>query len=233
MVPGLILMLKMESFTDQVFDLNQFIVSYDENSVVFKFMMFGEVPNPWGSGNNLSLQTLDVYVDTDPGTTNGSRLLLPGRNAALSEGGWDVAIWAEGWESAILKPDSDTLEPKPVNQSFKILVNQADNSVTLRVPREVFGEGSPEDWAYAAVVLSQDGYPSLGVWRVRDIHEQAEQWYFGGAPQDNNHTRIIDLAWPEGEPGGQEEQLSDYSSSSAAVSELSADDFPQINWLLP
>ena len=220
-------------FTEQVFDLKQFTVSYDENSLVFKFMMFGEVPNPWGSGNNLSLQTLDVYVDTNPGTSNGSRLLLPGRNAALAEGGWDVAIWAEGWESAILKPDPDTLEPKPVNQSFKILVNQADNSVTLRVPREVFGEGSPEDWAYAAAVLSQDGYPSLGVWRVRDIHEQSEQWYFGGAPLDNNHTRIIDLAWPEGETGGQEEQLSDYSSSSAAVSELSADDFPQIKWLFP
>jgi len=81
-------------------------------------------------------------------------------------------------------------------------------------------------------VLGQEGYPSTGVWRVRDVSASSEQWRFGGAPGDTNHTRIIDLAWPEGESPTQEEMLSTYTSSSAALGQLSADDFPQLQMLV-
>jgi hypothetical protein len=81
-------------------------------------------------------------------------------------------------------------------------------------------------------VLSQDGYPSTGVWRVRDVNASSEQWRFSGGPNDTIHTRIIDLAWPEGASPTQEEMLSSYTSSNAASGQLTADDFPQIQMLV-
>lgn len=217
-------------FTKQVFDLKEFSVASDGKNLIFKFNLFGAVPNPWGSGNNLSIQTLDVYIDKDPGKGTGARMLLPGRNAALAQGnGWEYALWAEGWTPEVLAPDSTTLEPKQVSGvDFKIIVDPATQTVTLRVPLSTFGDGDPTKWGYAAVVLSQDGYPSTGVWRVRDVNEQAAQWKLGGAPADTNHTRIIDLAWPAGAAPTQEDMLGKYASSAKNLTELTADDFPQI-----
>ncbi len=221
-------------FKAQVFDLKTFTVAYDEKNMVFKFTFYGPIPNPWGSPNNLAIQTLDVYVDKDPGAGTGARVLLPSRNAALAQGyGWEYAVWAEGWTPQIIAPEAATLEPKQViGVDFKIIVDPASSTVTLRVPRTVFGEGDPTQWAYAAAVLSQDGYPSTGVWRVRDVNAASEQWRFGGGPSDTNHTRIIDLAWPEGATPTQEDMLSSYTSSSASLGELKVDDFPQIQMLV-
>lgn len=221
-------------FPAQAYDLKKFIVSYDAKNLIFKFEFYGPVPNPWGSGNNLSIQTLDVYVDKDPGAGTGARLLLPGRNAALKSGnGWEFAVWAEGWTPEFLAPDATTLEPKMVpNSQFKIIVDPAAQTVTLRVPIALFGDGDPTTWGYAAMVMGQDGFPSTGVWRIRDIEKAAAQWRFGGAPDGTNHTRIIDMAWPEGDAMTQEDMLSTYTSSSAAAGTLGADDFAQIELLM-
>ena len=63
--------------------------------------MRAPIANPWGSPRGLSVQTVDVYVDTDPRAEGGARLLLPGRNAALPAGhGWEYALTVEGWDSA-------------------------------------------------------------------------------------------------------------------------------------
>ena len=219
-------------FSAQNFDIESFTVSTDAANVIFTFKFYGDVPNPWGSGSNLSLQTLDVYIDKDPGQGTGNRMLLPGRNAALTSGnGWEFAVWAEGWTPGIYAPDPETAEPKAINLSYKLIVNPAQKSVTLRVTREAFGDGDPALWGYTAVVLSQDGYPSTGVWRVRDIQASTAQWKFGGAPNDVNHTRIIDIAWPAGAAGTQEEMLSGYPSSAGPLDTLSPDDFAQIGLL--
>ncbi|MFN3742548.1 MAG: glucodextranase DOMON-like domain-containing protein [Anaerolineales bacterium] len=215
-------------FKAQVFDLKTFSLAYDDKNLIFKFTFYGPIPNPWGSPNNLALQTLDVYVDKDPGAGTGARLLLPGRNAALETGnGWEYAIWAEGWTPQIVAPDPQSGAPKQVTGvSFKIIVDPAAHTVTLRVPRQVFGEGDPSQWGYVAAVLSQEGFPSTGVWRVRDVNPSAAQWRFGGGPDDTNHTRIIDLAW-DGTPS-QEELLARYPASTAEIASLGPDDFAQI-----
>jgi alpha-amylase/alpha-mannosidase (GH57 family) len=220
-------------FNPQAFDLKIFKVSIDDKNISFKFTFNGPVPNPWGSPNNLAIQTLDVYIDKDPGSATGARMLLPGRNASLPKDlGWEYAIWAEGWTPQILAPDPTTLEPKQVTGvDFKIIVDPASNSVTLRALRSVFGDGDPTQWAYAAAVLGQEGYPSTGVWRVRDVTSSSEQWHFGGAPADTNHTRIIDLAWPEGAIPSQEQMLSTYNGSNADPAQLTIDDFPIIQML--
>jgi len=215
------------------FDIDKFTVATDAKNVIFTFKFYGPVLNPWGSGSNLSLQTMDVYIDKDPGKGTGNRLLLPGRNAALSSSyGWDYVVWAEGWQPGIYAPDPSSGEPKQVNISFKVIVDPAKQSVTLRVPKEAFGDGNPAEWAYTAVVLSQEGYPSTGVWRVRDVQAATAQWKIGGGPDDVNHTRIMDVAWPADGEGTQEEFLSSYTASQGPVETLTADNFAQLPMLL-
>jgi len=216
-------------FEAQVFDINTFQVSYNDKYVMFTFSFFGPLTNPWGSSIDLSLQTMDVYVDTDPGAGTGSRLLLPGRNLGLQEGyGWDIAVWGEGWYPEVLVPDPESGEALSANTEIKILVDPATNTVTLRVPREIFGDSAPESWAYAAVVMSQDGYPSLGVWRVRDVNQSAGKWRLGGAAAGNNHTRVVDMVWSAEYDSTQENILSNFTPNDKGQSELTLDDFALI-----
>ena len=219
-------------FVPGTFDIQKFSMAYDEKNVVFTFIMGAPITNPWGSTANLSLQSFDIYVDKDPGQGTGSRALLGGRNAALEQGsGWDVAIWAEGWYPEIFFADPEGGEPKSANVDFKIIVSPEKKTVSVRVPREVFGEGDPSQWAYAGMVLSQDGFPSTGVLRVRDIQAENSQWKWGGAPDATNHTRIIDYVWPGGKDPSQETMLSGFTPSKSPLAELNVDDFAQLKMI--
>ncbi len=213
-------------FTPGVFDVTAFSVGYDETNVVFRLQFRGPLENVWDSPYGLSLQTVDIYVDQD-GPENGARRLLPGRNAALNpDHAWDYAIWVEGWEPGLYVPGET--EPQQVAGVIPgIIVDPGLSQITIKVPQEVLGD-DPASWAYTAVVLSQDGFPSTGVWRVRDVEPTATQWKFGGAPDDASHTRIIDLVWPVA--GKQEALLSAYTSSDQ-LSRLTPDDLAQLSML--
>jgi carbohydrate-binding DOMON domain-containing protein len=97
----------------------------------------------------------------------------------------------------------------------------------------VFGDNfDPAKAAYAAMVMSQDGFPAAGVWRVRDVDPAASQWRLGGAPADINHTRIIDLVQAAGATPTQEDALSSYpAAASGTVDQLTPDDFAIIPML--
>jgi carbohydrate-binding DOMON domain-containing protein len=119
-----------------------------------------------------------------------------------------------------------------VDAPIAVVADPGRSTITVKVPKSVLGD-DPENWAYAAVVLSQDGYPSAGVWRVRDVNPTAQQYRLGGGPDDKNHTRIIDMLWPADATPTQEEILSTYVPSQQSPSSLGADDFPQLEMLRP
>ncbi len=206
------------------YDLKRFQVGTEGDAMVFIFEVVAPIQNPWGSPRGLSVQTFDVYIDTDPGAGTGARLLIPGRNAALAEGsGWEYAITVEGWDPAIYVAarDGSWEETKP---SFNVITFGDKGKVVVRVPRSLLAVGDPTSWGYAAAVMSQEGFPSSGVRRVRDVEPAAQQWRVGGAPADVNHTRIIDVAWPEA--GVQEQLLSGYETiASGRIDDLGPDDF--------
>ncbi len=60
-------------FPESVFDVDHFSVGSDGINLVFTFDFVGPVENSWNSQNGLSVQTLDVYIDTDPGAGTGAR----------------------------------------------------------------------------------------------------------------------------------------------------------------
>jgi alpha-amylase/alpha-mannosidase (GH57 family) len=210
------------------FDILNFQVGSDSENIIFKFSLRGPVENVWGSPNGLSIQTFDIYIDTD-GDGQGGTAFLPGRNLALQDGlAWDFAITAEGWEAGIFTPGTDGPQKIASANEFQIVADPGQQKVTIRVPKSILGE-APEAWGYAAMVLSQEGYPSGGVMRVRDVNATAEQWRVGGASADTNHTRVLDLVWAEA--GMQEKWLSTYTPSQAAQPDLTATDFAKVGML--
>jgi alpha-amylase/alpha-mannosidase (GH57 family) len=216
-------------FGEGVFDIATFEISYDAASLILTLSLDGVIENGWGSPNGFSVQTFDVYIDKDPGSGSGARMLLPGRNAALSaENGWEYTIWVEGWAPQVVIPDAETMEPKDYSEAssaMKLFVDPGKNAIIVRVPLTFLGEGDPATWGYAAVLLGQEGYPATGVWRVRDVSQEAAQYKFGGAALDNNHSRIIDMAWPEENTPDQKGTLGGYPSSAKAMDTLTPDDF--------
>ncbi len=216
-------------FSSGNFDITSFQVGYDDENIVFRFTMRGPVENPWGSPNGLSVQTFDIYIDQNKGQS-GEVNMLPGRNLALQEGyAWDFAVTIEGWEAGIFVPGSGGPEKVAASSQFMVLTDAGQRRVTIRIPGSILGD-SPHEWRYAALVLGQEGFPSGGVMRVRDVDPVAEQWRFGGAPPGaTNHTRVIDLVWPAS--GDQEAWLSDFTPSSALQGALGVDDFASVPML--
>ncbi|MBM3695933.1 MAG: glycoside hydrolase [Actinobacteria bacterium] len=208
------------------YDLTSVTFGTEGGDLVVTLQVLATIANPWGSPNGLAIQTLDIYIDRDPGSGTGARRLIDGRNAALEEGnGWEYGITVEGWYPAIYvaAPDGTTQETTP---TFRVIVLGDKGRVIVRVPLELLGGGDPAAWGYAVALMSQEGYPSSGVRRVRDVMVTAEQWRIGGAPGPGvTHTRIMDLLWPEA--GKQEEWLSAYTPA-ASVEELTPDQFAQM-----
>ncbi len=217
-------------FKKGVFDATSLVIAEDSRNLIFRFKIRGKLKNVWGSGINLSLQTFDVYIDRDPGKRTGSRMLLQGRNAALRDSdGWEYAIWVEGWEQKIFRADKTGRVTSLSGSSVRVIVNPGKRTVTIKVKKEVFGNKiDPARWGYVCAVLSQDGFPSPGVLRVRDIDKKPAQWRFGGAPDDTNHTRIIDLIWPADFTPTQEQILSSYPHSKKSIDSLGPKDFANI-----
>ena len=221
-------------FDKGAFDIERFTVSANDANLVFTFRMAGPINNPWGSGIGLSLQTFDIYIDRDPGAGIGPRTLLEGRNASLPEGfGWEYAIWVEGWNQKLIVPDAAGRPAEVPGSPVRAVVNAPRREVTIIVPRAALGGLDPSTCAYVGLVLSQDGFPAPGVRRVRDVLPKAEQWRIGGGPSDTNHTRIMDVAWPEGRSPSQEEFLGGYPASREKDMDLlKPEDFAQVPMLM-
>ena len=213
------------------FDIVNFQVGEDDSNVVFRFTMLGPVDNPWEGTNGLSLQTIDIYIDADGGEAGGAAF-LPGRTLAAAEGfAWDFAITVEGWESKVFTPGNEGPVEIAGPADFQVVTDPGQQKVTIRVPKSILGE-SPAEWRYAAMVMSQEGFPSAGVLRVRDVAPSAEQWRIGGAPAGaTNATRVLDLVWAEA--GQQEAWLSDFTPATAAQGDLGPDDFATVEFMTP
>ncbi|HLF25292.1 MAG TPA: glucodextranase DOMON-like domain-containing protein [Anaerolineae bacterium] len=189
-----------------------------------RFRIRGVRPAAWRSRRStcMSIRT----PERAPARAGCSLVAMP---RSKRGSGWDVALWAEGWTPQIHAPGADG-QPKQLSSEFKVLVDPAAQTATLRVPREVFGaDFDPVRAGYLGIVMSQDGFPAQGVWRVRDVLKTAEQWKLGGAPDNTNHTRVIDAAIPAEAIQSQEVLLSTSPSfQEPRLDALTPDDFPQL-----
>jgi hypothetical protein len=113
-----------------------------------------------------------------------------------------------------------------------IITNPGQRRVTLRVPKTAL-PGDPRVWKIAVAVMSQEGYPSSGVWRIRDVALVAEQWRIGGGTGSRADTRILDFLWPEGNSPSQGELLENANPTDVDLDELGPDEYPQVPMVGP
>jgi len=200
-------------FKPGVFDLIKFTVIDDGDQVLFSTRIAGPLENPWGSPSELSLQTLDIYLDTDGVPGSGLTELLPGRHARVApEDAWDYCIWVEGWQQEIYGPGPDDV-PKRLAEVKTNVITQ-ERTITVTVPKSIIGD-RPQDWGYLVALSSQEGFPSAGNWRVREVLAEAQEYRLGGGRDDTSDPNIIDILVPEG--AGQEEILSAYERGEEVV----------------
>jgi alpha-amylase/alpha-mannosidase (GH57 family) len=179
-------------FAPGVFDITKFSFGVSGNDVVFTFQMASPVRNPWNSPNGLALPTFDVYIQGAPGTAGQQQDLLAGRGASIGgTDGWNAAVTIEGWAAKVVQATAGgRVELHP---TINVTVIADAGKVIARVPISSLGlTTDPKSWRLAVAVLSQEGYPSTGVDRVRDVRPAAEQWKLGGGAS----TRIIDVVDP-------------------------------------
>jgi carbohydrate-binding DOMON domain-containing protein len=156
-------------------------------------------------------------------------MLLPGRNTRVnSKYAWDYVIWVEGWMQHFYKAD---LEGKPVEVDTNMIVNvdPVAKTITIRIPKSVLGE-NPADWAYIAMINGQEGFPSVGNWRVRDVNKESAQWRFGGGDDGLSDPNVIDIALPKDYTPSQEDMLSGWNPSTAtSLDNVDINDFCEIS----
>jgi alpha-amylase/alpha-mannosidase (GH57 family) len=214
------------------FDMTHFTVAQDDNNVIFKVKFAGPIENPWNSPIGLSLQTIDIYIRQPELSRAGDTLLLPGRNARFpSDKPWHWAIWVEGWQQGLYM-GTEGAPPQKVAVDLKVAVDAAGGTVTIKVPKKNLGD-NPAGWEYACTICSQEGYPSPGVWRVREVKANAEQWRIGGGIDGWTDPAILDLAWSAGALPTQEEMLSSYKPQDGPLASVDPLNFAQIGWLEP
>jgi carbohydrate-binding DOMON domain-containing protein len=213
-------------FVPGAYDLRRVTILRDSADLIFWIDLGAGIRNPWGSPIGLSVQTIDIYIDRDPGRGTGRRTLLEGRNAALPNGmGWETALWIEGWNQQLFVPDGETAVTLRERVRLRVSVD-ARGRVIARAPLEALGEGDPARWGSSVVVLSQEAYPTDGVRRVRDVDQRASQWRLGGGPADATHTRIIDALLPAGAARTQEALLGTYKALPEGTAQAGVDDLP-------
>lgn len=179
------------------FDLKKVEIYKDDTWLSFKVFL-GHIANGWNSPIGISVQTIDIYLRSadEPGKGSSGKpardnRALPGRYVLFQPGNeWDHAIWVEGWIQKTFGPNFQEIpEAKPV-----VLVDEAKGVVVIRVPISIVGV--PEK--FNVLIMGQEGFPSEGNWRVRDVTEKGAQWRFGGGSNQPGEPNVIDMLVPPG-----------------------------------
>jgi len=199
-------------FVPGAFDMTAFAVYETESDVVFHVQFRGPVDNVWNSPIGLSVQTIDIYLDTAPGT--GSTDALAGRRVRIAaDSAWEYAIWVEGWNQRLFRDDGAEL---PVR--VRAVTDPIGRRVTIQVPKAAIGTPEPA-WGYTVLVLGQEGFPASDSLRVREVLRVAQEWRFGGGHDGAFDPNVIDLLAPAGE---QERMLSGWDADNAVLAEVHA-----------
>ncbi|MFO7265951.1 MAG: glucodextranase DOMON-like domain-containing protein [Limnochordales bacterium] len=201
-------------FEPGVFDLTAFEVYETESDVVFHVQFRGPINNVWNSPIGLSVQTIDIYIDTDGVPGSGSTEALAGRRVRVApDSAWEYAVWVEGWNQKLFTADG-VESPARV----RAVTDPIHRRVTIQVPKSAIGSPQPH-WGYTVLILGQEGYPASDSLRVREVLRVAQEWRFGGGHDGPFDPNVID--WLAA-PGVQEQALSAYDVEAGRLAEVHA-----------
>ena len=219
--PGSYLPPRDDAFTDGDFDLRHFAVYSDGDDVLFEVSLGAPIRRPEISQrtntsaiqlwNNLYLQNIDIYLDTDRAAATGSTACIPGRRVAFESGRtWKRAVVLTPQPGPARAITEDALgKATTAHIFFADSLRVSGRTVTARVPAIFFGGPPRKSWAYSVHVSGAQWERSFSVVdRVRGAREPnaytmavlpiPEAWAFGGAPEGNAHPRVVDVLLPAG-----------------------------------
>lgn len=79
------------------------------------------------------------------------------------------------------------------------------------------------------MINGQEGFPSVGNWRVRDVNKESAQWRFGGGDDGLSDPNVIDIALPHNYTPTQEDMLSRWTPSTAtSLDDVEINDFCEV-----
>lgn len=233
--PGTYLMPTGSEYRAGDFDLRRFSVRVEGKDAVIEVTLGTAIRNdvvPERStasnldlSNGLSLQNVDIYVDTTPGA--GFAQGLPGRRVAFApEEAWDVAITLtpqpgamrsvlHAWDRAAAK---QVLTPGPIRSIGPTL--------SARVPLWQLGGEPKATWGWSVMVsgaLWESSFKVLerlrGGYEVNaftmPVYAIPEEQAFGGGTVNGNQPYVIDVILPAGR--AQAQVLGSYTADRFAV----------------
>ena len=206
-------------FQDGDFDLRRFAVSTDGDDLLFEVRLGAPFRQPAVSQrtqqtdlqlwNNVYLQNIDIYVDTDR-TRTGYSICIPGRRVAFAGGRtWKEAVVITPQPGAARAVAEDAMGEAAGHVIFAQGLEVRGRTVTARVPALAFGGPPQKWWGYSVHVSGASWERSFTVTdRLRGIREAnaftmpvvaiPEAYAFGGAPPGELHPRVVDVLLPRG-----------------------------------
>jgi len=224
------------SFQPGDFDLRRFAVLVDGDDVLFEVTLGAEIrvpqdlyrlnSTPARLWNNLYLQNIDIYLDTDPTSPAGHTACVPGRRVAFAGGRtWKRAVILTPQPGLAQAVVADALPAASKKMIFPDRLQLRGRPLVARIPADQLGGLPTPAWGYSVHVSGATWERNL---RALDrltgtveadaftmpILSLREAWTFGGAPDNDAFPRVVDVLLPPGVD--QREVLGSYQAVSGA-----------------
>lgn len=218
------------------FDLRRFAVRVDGDDVLFEVTLGADIRvpqdlyrtsgTPANLSNNLYLQNIDIYIDTDPSSPAGHTACVPGRRVAFEPGRtWKRAVILTPQPGLARAVTAEALPAAARKMIFPNRLQLRGRTLVARVPSDQLGGLPTAAWGWSVHVSGATWERNLrAVDRLTGTVEAdaftmpvlslREAYAFGGAPSGDAFPRVVDVLLPPGTD--QREVLGSYSSVSGA-----------------
>ena len=185
--------------TNSAFELNSFDLTFFElaQDLTDYYFIVGisDIDNVWNSQTGISVQTVDIYINSD-GNTEKTALGID-RNA-YAAGKYNYFINVEGWHRELTVYNSAGKEISKTN-AVNAFVHEITGELVIKISKAFFNHNLTES-GFIIALMGQDGSKSS---RIRPVIAERDEWNFGGGFNKVN-TNIIDVI----DTGNQKEILS-------------------------
>ncbi len=206
-------------YTSGSFDITEFEVVPQGDTVEFRVKVNARIEDPWDSaawgGNGFSVQMAMIHIDTDGQPGSGATEGLPGTNVRFApEEAWDKVV--------VISPQGPTrvnseIELKAAQHKDRIVVPRvtrvSGRTLVAVVDTAALGGAPQASWGYQVLMQSNEGFPDKGDLLTRKVNESEGQHRFGGGSDYDNDPHVLDILVPGGgdQVARQHEILSKYN----------------------
>lgn len=198
------------------FDLTDIEVKDKGSDLEITIGVNASIEDPWESakwptpGNGYSLQTFQIYVDTDGKAGSGEANTLPGMNGTFADDSrWEKVIFVSPQAN---KEISSRIDQKAKAMKDKVVlpvkVSAKGKKVTAIVKKADLGGIDPAKVGWQVLVSSNEGFdnqPGNGI-LARTVNEFEGEHRFGGGDDGDSDPNFIDCLAGKGKGADDEIQ---------------------------